>query len=259
PRGARSDAPPDGARLANQGPAVRPTGPRGLRAHRLTLARPAHQTRHRRRRRAEDPSAAPRFGHLAGRGGRRRTGAALAPGARGGGPARRGHQGARGAGPQTPGIARGRSRRSGRPVARGAHPAGGDLSRSRPRRDRPRLGITRVPRASPRTLHGDVSQFTVRAFARSRADSAAGKSDQRVCTHTGRGRDTLDIVIPMRRCCRPGCKNPAVATLTYVYSDSTAVVGPLATVAEPHSWDLCETHASRITAPKGWELVRHEG
>ncbi|WP_226437551.1 DUF3499 domain-containing protein [Rhodococcus yananensis] len=63
----------------------------------------------------------------------------------------------------------------------------------------------------------------------------------------------------LRRCCRPGCKNPAVATLTYVYSDSTAVVGPLATVAEPHSWDLCETHGSRITAPKGWELVRYEG
>ncbi|WP_424807575.1 DUF3499 domain-containing protein [Rhodococcus sp. 27YEA15] len=63
----------------------------------------------------------------------------------------------------------------------------------------------------------------------------------------------------LRRCCRPGCKNPAVATLTYVYSDSTAVVGPLATVAEPHSWDLCDTHGSRITAPKGWELVRHEG
>ncbi|MGV9411957.1 DUF3499 domain-containing protein [Nocardia sp. NPDC003693] len=63
----------------------------------------------------------------------------------------------------------------------------------------------------------------------------------------------------MRRCCRPGCKNPAVATLTYVYSDSMAVVGPLVTVAEPHSWDLCETHASRITAPKGWELVKHEG
>ncbi|WP_050064681.1 MULTISPECIES: DUF3499 domain-containing protein [unclassified Rhodococcus (in: high G+C Gram-positive bacteria)] len=63
----------------------------------------------------------------------------------------------------------------------------------------------------------------------------------------------------LRRCCRPGCKNPAVATLTYVYSDSTAVVGPLATVDEPHSWDLCEVHASRITAPKGWELVRYEG
>ncbi|OQS17503.1 hypothetical protein B0T44_24605, partial [Nocardia donostiensis] len=23
--------------------------------------------------------------------------------------------------------------------------------------------------------------------------------------------------------------------------------------------DLCATHASRITAPKGWEMVRHEG
>ncbi len=50
-----------------------------------------------------------------------------------------------------------------------------------------------------------------------------------------------------------------MATLTYVYSDSTAVVGPLATVDEPHSWDLCDAHASRITAPKGWELVRHAG
>ena len=50
-----------------------------------------------------------------------------------------------------------------------------------------------------------------------------------------------------------------MATLTFVYSDSTAVVGPLATVSEPHSWDLCVTHAGRITAPRGWELVRHAG
>ena len=48
-----------------------------------------------------------------------------------------------------------------------------------------------------------------------------------------------------------------MATLTYVYSDSTAVVGPLATDREPHSWDLCVAHASRITAPRGWEMVRH--
>jgi hypothetical protein len=47
--------------------------------------------------------------------------------------------------------------------------------------------------------------------------------------------------------------------LTFVYSDSTAVVGPLATAAEPHSWDLCVAHARRITAPRGWELVRHAG
>ncbi|MBI3213505.1 MAG: DUF3499 domain-containing protein [Mycobacterium sp.] len=62
-----------------------------------------------------------------------------------------------------------------------------------------------------------------------------------------------------RRCCRPGCPHYAVATLTFVYSDSTAVVGPLATVREPHSWDLCVSHAGRITAPRGWELVRHAG
>ena len=48
-----------------------------------------------------------------------------------------------------------------------------------------------------------------------------------------------------------------MATLTYVYSDSTAVVGPMATVREPHSWDLCLGHASRITAPRGWDLMRH--
>ena len=50
-----------------------------------------------------------------------------------------------------------------------------------------------------------------------------------------------------------------MATLTYVYADSTAVVGPLAIVREPHTWDLCLGHASRITAPRGWELVRHAG
>lgn len=69
----------------------------------------------------------------------------------------------------------------------------------------------------------------------------------------------LSIVNVPRRCCRPGCPHYAVATLTFVYSDSTAVVGPLATVHEPHSWDLCVSHAGRITAPRGWELVRHSG
>ena len=72
-------------------------------------------------------------------------------------------------------------------------------------------------------------------------------------------RDSLSNVNVPRRCCRPGCPNYAVATLTFVYSDSTAVIGPLATASEPHSWDLCVSHASRITAPRGWELVRHAG
>jgi hypothetical protein len=63
----------------------------------------------------------------------------------------------------------------------------------------------------------------------------------------------------MRRCTRTGCAQPAVATLTYVYSDSTAVVGPLAAFAEPHSYDLCEEHALGLTVPRGWEVLRHEG
>ena len=47
-----------------------------------------------------------------------------------------------------------------------------------------------------------------------------------------------------------------MATLTYVYSDSTAVLGPLATFAEPHCYDLCAPHAERLTVPRGWEVVR---
>jgi hypothetical protein len=47
-----------------------------------------------------------------------------------------------------------------------------------------------------------------------------------------------------------------VATLTYVYADSTAVLGPLATYAEPHCYDLCAEHSERLTAPRGWEVVR---
>ncbi|MBQ1050155.1 DUF3499 domain-containing protein [Micromonospora sp. C51] len=62
-----------------------------------------------------------------------------------------------------------------------------------------------------------------------------------------------------RRCSRNGCPRQAVATLTYVYNESTAVVGPLAAFAEPHTYDLCEPHARSLTAPRGWEVVRHEG
>lgn len=68
----------------------------------------------------------------------------------------------------------------------------------------------------------------------------------------------LSAVNVFRRCCRPGCGRPAVATLIYAYADSTAVIGPLAPVADPHAWDLCERHSAHITAPVGWEMVRVE-
>ena len=47
-------------------------------------------------------------------------------------------------------------------------------------------------------------------------------------------------------------------TLTYIYADSTAVLGPLATFSEPHSYDLCVSHGQRLTVPQGWNVIRQE-
>ena len=44
--------------------------------------------------------------------------------------------------------------------------------------------------------------------------------------------------------------------MTYVHADATVVVGPLAMRAEPGALDLCRHHADRMTAPRGWELLR---
>jgi hypothetical protein len=49
-----------------------------------------------------------------------------------------------------------------------------------------------------------------------------------------------------------------VATLTYAYADSTAVLGPLAPYVEPHTYDLCARHSERLTAPRGWDVLRIE-
>src|SRR5664279_1854119 len=66
---------------------------------------------------------------------------------------------------------------------------------------------------------------------------------------------TVACVIASRQCTKTACSRPAVATLTYVYADSTVVVGQLSFEAEPHSYDLCAHHAERFTAPRGWEVV----
>lgn len=60
----------------------------------------------------------------------------------------------------------------------------------------------------------------------------------------------------VRRCSRSACGQPAVATLTYVYADSTAVLGPLAVSPVPGAFDLCATHAARTSVPSGWEVIR---
>ncbi len=60
-----------------------------------------------------------------------------------------------------------------------------------------------------------------------------------------------------RVCSKVACGREAVSTLTYVYADSMAVLGPLSGRAEPHSYDLCEKHSELLSAPRGWQVVRH--
>ena len=67
---------------------------------------------------------------------------------------------------------------------------------------------------------------------------------------------TVGGVSLTRRCSRTACGRPAVSTLTYVYADQTAVLGPLATYAEPHAYDLCDLHSERLSAPRGWDVLR---
>jgi hypothetical protein len=59
-----------------------------------------------------------------------------------------------------------------------------------------------------------------------------------------------------RTCSRVSCSSVASMTLTYIYSESTAVLGPLATFSEPHSYDLCDKHSTRLTVPNGWTVIR---
>lgn len=66
--------------------------------------------------------------------------------------------------------------------------------------------------------------------------------------------DRLEVV-SNRDCSKTSCSQPAVATLTFVYADSTAVIGPLSREVEPHTYDLCAGHAAHFTAPRGWKVV----
>ena len=60
-----------------------------------------------------------------------------------------------------------------------------------------------------------------------------------------------------RTCSRVSCRAIATMTLTYIYAESTAVLGPLSTFSEPHSYDLCDRHSARLTVPNGWDVIRH--
>lgn len=60
-----------------------------------------------------------------------------------------------------------------------------------------------------------------------------------------------------RLCSKSSCATPASATLTFVYVDSQAVIGPLAQAKEPHSYDLCAQHSEGLVVPVGWHIVRY--
>lgn len=59
-----------------------------------------------------------------------------------------------------------------------------------------------------------------------------------------------------RPCSRVSCRLAATMTLTYIYAESRAVLGPIAMFSEPHAYDLCERHAARLTVPNGWTVER---
>jgi len=62
-------------------------------------------------------------------------------------------------------------------------------------------------------------------------------------------------VLPMaRQCTRQGCVHLATVTLTYQYSRSSVWLDDLSSERDPHSYDLCDQHANRLTAPSGWHL-----
>lgn len=56
-----------------------------------------------------------------------------------------------------------------------------------------------------------------------------------------------------RKCARPGCGQPAVATLSYSYADGVVWVEDLAPDAHPMVHDMCSRHADDLRVPRGWE------
>lgn len=60
--------------------------------------------------------------------------------------------------------------------------------------------------------------------------------------------------IVRRLCSRNGCSERAEVTLTYHYGRSQAWLDDLIAERDPHSYDLCERHASRLSVPTGWYL-----
>ena len=57
-----------------------------------------------------------------------------------------------------------------------------------------------------------------------------------------------------RSCARPGCRRPAVATLSYAYGAQAVWIDDLDPTSHPMTHDLCSEHAENMRVPRGWEL-----
>lgn len=126
-----------------------------------------------------------------------------------------------------------------------------------------RGGWTRAhtPSVSALVFGGDVQMGRRYRRIRTHTVPTDGPGGVVVRCHCRPGLQSVVVNAPAARsrsCSRAACNRPAVATLTYVYADQTVVLGPLATYAEPHTYDLCAEHTTRMTAPRGWDVVRLE-
>ena len=66
-------------------------------------------------------------------------------------------------------------------------------------------------------------------------------------------------ILADRQCTRTGCAERAAVTLAYHYGQSQVWLEDLLPERDPHSYDLCEAHAARLSVPQGWHLDDRRG
>lgn len=66
--------------------------------------------------------------------------------------------------------------------------------------------------------------------------------------------DTGNVGVVSASCSRPGCSRVPAATLVYDYAGRVVVLDALAP-SHPMQYDLCATHADRLSVPNGWTLI----
>jgi len=62
-----------------------------------------------------------------------------------------------------------------------------------------------------------------------------------------------------RQCARPGCGEPAIATLSYHYAARAVWLDDVHDEPDPSTYDLCRRHAAGMTVPNGWRFDDRRG